>query len=40
MVEFGRRCNEAVMAFAVVLSWYLPGGSEESHENLNQDSTS
>jgi hypothetical protein len=38
--KFGRRCNEAVTAFSVVLSWYLPGESEESHEKLNQDSTS
>jgi hypothetical protein len=29
--KFGRRCNEAVMAFLEVVSSYLPGGSEESH---------
>jgi hypothetical protein len=23
-----------------VLSWYLPGGNEEHHKNLNQDSRS
>jgi hypothetical protein len=32
--------KEVVRATFKVLSWHLPGGSEEMHENLTQDSRS
>jgi hypothetical protein len=38
--ELEKIWKEAVMTKFKVLSWYLPGGSEENHKNLSQDSQS
>jgi hypothetical protein len=31
-------CNESVVSLFKVLSWHSPGGSEENHENVVEDS--
>jgi hypothetical protein len=36
--ELGKRQKEVVVARFKVLSQHLPGGTEENHENVNQDS--
>jgi hypothetical protein len=38
--ELERMLKEVVEAKFKVLSWYLSGGTKETHENLSQDSQS
>jgi hypothetical protein len=40
MINELERWKEAVMASSDVLSWHLPGRTEENHKNLSQDSQS